>query len=57
MGRIIRIVFFLALIGLIAHRLFSRSQKRALHEVIQISAWVCVAAAVLAILWHWFIGF
>ena len=51
-GRILRIFFLLALIGLIVHRLFSRSQKRAISEVVHISAWVLLAAAVLALGWY-----
>ncbi len=51
-GRILRIFFFIALIALIIHRLFNRKQKRALHEVVQISAWVFLAAAVVALLWY-----
>lgn len=50
-GRILRIFFFIALIAII-HRLFNRKQKRALHEVVQISAWVFLAAAVVALLWY-----
>ncbi len=41
-----------ALIGLIVHRLFSRSQKRAISEVVHISAWVLLAAAMLALGWY-----
>ena len=48
-GRILRIFFLLALI---VHRLFSRSQKRAISEVVHISAWVLLAAAVLALGWY-----
>ena len=51
-GRILRIFFFITLIALIIHRLFNRKQKRALHEVVQISAWVFLAAAVVALLWY-----
>ncbi|UOO80890.1 hypothetical protein LVJ83_07795 [Uruburuella testudinis] len=51
-GRILRIFFFVALIALIIHRLFNRRQKRALHEIVQISAWVFLAAAVLALAWY-----
>ena len=51
-GRILRIFFFIALIALIIHRLFNRKQKRALQEVVQISAWVFLAAAVVALLWY-----
>ncbi|MDO1516854.1 MULTISPECIES: hypothetical protein [unclassified Neisseria] len=53
-GRILRIVFFIALIGLVENRLFSRKQKRALREVVQISAWVFLVAAVLALGWYLF---
>ena len=51
-GRILRIFFLLALIGLIVHRLFSSRQKRAISEVVHISAWVLLAAAVLALGWY-----
>ena len=51
-GRILRIFFLFALIGLIVHRLFSRSQKRAISEVVHISAWVLLAAAMLALGWY-----
>ncbi|MFS6938288.1 protein MIGRI [Neisseria animaloris] len=53
-GRILRIVFFIALIGLAMNRLFSRKQKRALREVVQISAWVFLVTAVLALGWYLF---
>lgn len=51
-GRILRIVFFIALIALVIHRLFNRNQKRAIHEIVQISAWVFLAAAVIALGWY-----
>lgn len=55
-GRILRIAFFIVLAGLVAHRLFSRRQKRALHETAQIGAWVLLAAAALALCWHLLAG-
>lgn len=37
-GRLFRIFFFFALAVLIINRLFSRRQKRALHDIAKISA-------------------
>lgn len=56
-GRILRIFFFVALIALIVHRLFSRGQKRAIHEIVQISAWVFLAAAVIALGWYMWMAY
>ena len=52
MGRILRVLFFLVLAALIVNRLFNRQQKRALHEVVQLSAWVILAGALLALIWY-----
>lgn len=51
-GRLLRIFFIFALIALIINRLFSRKQKRALREVIQISAWVLLGASVATLVWY-----
>ncbi len=51
-GRILRIAFLIALIALVVHRLFNRRQKRALHEIVQISAWVFLAAALAVLGWY-----
>ncbi len=55
-GRIIKIFFFIALLALLVNRLLGRGQKRALHEVVQISAGVMLAAAVLALLVYFIWG-
>lgn len=55
-GRILRIVFLVSLAVLIANRLFSRRQKRALDEVIRISAWVVFIISSLAFLLHVWLG-
>ncbi|WP_416192314.1 protein MIGRI [Neisseria sp. CCUG12390] len=51
-GRLLRIFFVFALIALIVNRLFSRKQKRALREVIQISAWVLAGASAATLIWY-----
>lgn len=55
-GRLFRIFFFTALILLLIHRLFSRRQKRALHEIAQISAWVLLAVAAFTLAAYWLFG-
>ena len=55
-GRILKIFFFIALLALQVNRLLGRGQKRALHEVVQISAGVMLAAAVLALLAYFIWG-
>ena len=55
-GRILKIFFFIALLALLVNRLRGRGQKRALHEVVQISAGVMLAAAVLALLVYFIWG-
>lgn len=51
-GRILRIAFLIALVALVVQRLFNRGQKRALHEIVQISAWVFLAAALTVLGWY-----
>lgn len=51
-GRLIRIFFFVALIVFIVSRLLNRQQKRSVNEIIVISAWVCLIASALALLWY-----
>ncbi|ASK28541.1 hypothetical protein BG910_09445 [Neisseria chenwenguii] len=51
-GRILRIFFLFALIALIVRRLFSRKQKRALREIVRISAWVLLGAAAATLVWY-----
>ena len=51
-GRLIRIFFFVALIVFIVSRLLNRQQKRSVNEIIVISAWVCLIASTLALLWY-----
>lgn len=51
-GRLIRIFFFVALIVFIVSRLLNRQQKRSINEIIVISAWVCLIASALALLWY-----
>ncbi len=51
-GRILRIAFLIALVALVVHRLFNRRQKRALHEIVQISAWVFLAVALAVLGWY-----
>lgn len=51
-GRILRIAFLAALVALVANRLLNRRQKRSLHEIVQISAWVFLAAALAVLGWH-----
>ena len=48
-GRILKIFLFIFVLCLLVHRLLGRRHKRALHEVVQISAAVMLAAAVLAL--------
>ncbi len=48
-GRILKIFLVIFLLGLLVHRLLGHRHKRALHEVVQISATVMLAAAVLAL--------
>ena len=55
-GRILKIFFFIALLALLVTRLLGRGQKRALHEGVQISAGVMLAAAVLALLIYFIWG-
>ena len=51
-GRLIRIFFFVALIVFIVSRLLNRQQKQSVNEIIVISAWVCLIASALALLWY-----
>ena len=51
-GRLFRIFFFFALAALIINRLFSRRQKRALHDIAKISAWVLLGAAAATLFWY-----
>ncbi|STZ75971.1 protein MIGRI [Bergeriella denitrificans] len=51
-GRLFRTFLLLAAAALLVHRLFSRRQKRALREVVQISAWVMLGAAAATLLWY-----
>lgn len=51
-GRLFRIFLVFALIALIINRLFNRKQKRALREVMQISAWVLLGAAAATLIWY-----
>ena len=51
-GRLLRLFFLFALAALLIHRLFSRKQKRALREIIQISAWVLLGAAAATLVWY-----
>ncbi|QEY25083.1 protein MIGRI [Neisseria animalis] len=51
-GRLFRIFLLFAFIALIINRLFSRKQKRALREVMQISAWVMLGAAAATLIWY-----
>ncbi|MCP1659619.1 protein MIGRI [Neisseria perflava] len=51
-GRLLRLFFFFALVALIVSRLFNRRQKRALREVMQISAWVLLGAAAATLIWY-----
>lgn len=51
-GRLFRIFLLFAVVALIIQRLFSRKQKRALREVIQISAWVLLGAAAATLVWY-----
>ena len=51
-GRLIRILFLVGLIILIINRLLNRKQKHSLHEVMVISAWICLMASILALLWY-----
>lgn len=56
-GRILRIIFFLGLIGLIINRLFSRKQKQALSRVMTISAWIYLAIAAIVLAWYLYQSF
>ena len=51
-GRLFRIFLLFAVVALIIQRLFSRKQKRALREVIQISAWGLLGAAAATLVWY-----
>ncbi|KPN73070.1 hypothetical protein [Neisseria sp. 74A18] len=51
-GRILRIVFLVALLSLVVNRLFNRKHKRAVHETVQTGAWVLLAASALALGWY-----
>ncbi|MCP1771801.1 putative membrane protein [Neisseria perflava] len=51
-GRLLRLFFFFTLVALIVSRLFNRRQKRALREVMQISAWVLLGAAAATLIWY-----
>lgn len=51
-GRILRIVFLVALLGLVVNRLLNRKHKRAVRETVQTGAWVLLAASALALGWY-----
>lgn len=55
LARYFTVLGLLLLAGLIIRHVFSRRQQRAVHELVVLSAKVIVAAAVLAMLWKFFV--
>ncbi|MFV2028711.1 protein MIGRI [Neisseria sp. S1] len=51
-GRILKIIFFLGIIGLIINRLFNRKQKQAISRVMIISAWVYLVVSAIVLAWY-----
>ncbi|KLT73631.1 NADH dehydrogenase [Neisseria arctica] len=51
-GRILKIIFFLGIIGLIINRLFNRKQKQTISRVMIISAWVYLVVSAIVLAWY-----
>lgn len=51
-GRILRIVLLFSIAALIINRLFGRKQKRALNDIVRLTAWVVLVVTTLAFLLH-----
>lgn len=55
-GRLLKFFLLVSFAVLVYQRLLGRQQKRAVHEIVQISAWVCVIASALALLWYYWLA-